>query len=210
MSFRALRGRQLVFSFLDIQYKNILENSKIYRPNIAKDVKLEIKLHLIRRIHMEKTEAITLRLLTEAYIDDLNQFELLEEQHKFTALPKEISDLTEGQYGVMIMNYEEPVGFFLLHQTDRVKEYSENHKAILLTALSINQVHQRKGYARKGMIILAEFVKDVFPECDEIVLAVNHRNIPAQKLYHNVGFADTGKRKEGPKGEQYIMALQAF
>lgn len=145
---------------------------------------------------MEKTEAITLKLLTKTYIDDLNQFELPEEQHQFTALPHEISDLTEGQYGVMIMNGEEPVGFFLLHQTDRVKEYSANHKAILLTALSINQVHQRKGYARKGMTLLKDFIQDVFPECDEIILAVNHKNIPAQKLYHNVGFADTGKRKE--------------
>lgn len=60
------------------------------------------------------------------------------------------------------------------------------------------------------MTLLKDFIQDVFPECDEIILAVNHKNIPAQKLYHNVGFADTGKRKEGPKGEQFIMALQVF
>jgi len=58
-------------------------------------------------------------------------------------LPKEVADLAEGQHGVMIMNHDEPVGFFLLHQTDRVKEYTDNPHAILLTALSIDQAHQR-------------------------------------------------------------------
>ncbi|WP_040979566.1 GNAT family N-acetyltransferase [Oceanobacillus jeddahense] len=157
---------------------------------------------------MQKVEKITLKLLSKTYIDYLYQFKLSEEQHQFTALPQEVSELTEGQYGVMIMHYEEPVGFFLLHQTERVKEYSDNPNAMLLTALSINEIHQRKGYAREGMILLTNFVKDVFPACDEIVLAVNHRNVPAQKLYSNAGFLDTEKRKEGPKGEQYIMALQ--
>ncbi|WP_152655703.1 GNAT family N-acetyltransferase [Oceanobacillus sp. CFH 90083] len=159
---------------------------------------------------MSKAEKITLKFLSEEYLDDLNQFELPEEQYQFTALPKEISELAEGQYGVMIMNYNEPVGFFLLHRTERVNEYTNNPHALLLTALSINQMHQRKGYARKGMTLLADFVKDVFPACDEIVLAVNHRNIAAQKLYTNVGFKDTYRRKEGPKGEQYIMHLQSI
>ncbi|CEI81974.1 putative N-acetyltransferase YbbJ [Oceanobacillus oncorhynchi subsp. incaldanensis] len=157
---------------------------------------------------MSKTERITLKLLSEEYMDQLYQFELPEEQHQFTALPKEVVDLAEGQYGVMIMNHGEPVGFFLLHQTDRVKEYTDNPHAILLTALSIDQAHQRKGYARKGMRLLEDFVKDTFPECDEIILAVNHKNTAAQKLYQQVAFADTGIRKEGPKGEQYILALK--
>lgn len=157
---------------------------------------------------MQIIEMVTLKLLSEKYLKQLQQFELPEEQHQFTALPQEISDLTEGQYGVMIMNHEEPVGFFLLHRTERVKEYSDNPHAMLLTALSINQIHQRKGYAKKGMLLLADFVKDIFPEIDEVVLAVNCKNIAAQNLYNNVGFTDTGKRKEGLKGEQYIMTLR--
>ncbi|MFD1388800.1 GNAT family N-acetyltransferase [Oceanobacillus oncorhynchi subsp. oncorhynchi] len=157
---------------------------------------------------MSKMERITLELLSEEYMDRLYQFELPEEQHQFTALPEEVADLAEGQHGVMIMNHEEPVVFFLLHQTDRVKEYTDNPHAILLTALSIDQAHQRKGYARKGMRLLEDFVKDTFPECDEIILAVNHKNTAEQKLYQQVAFADTGIRKEGPKGEQYILALK--
>jgi ribosomal protein S18 acetylase RimI-like enzyme len=41
-----------------------------------------------------------------------------------------------------------------------------------------------------------------------VVLVVNHKNIPAQHLYLNVGFVDTGVRKIGRIGEQIVMSLQ--
>ncbi|MBT2719477.1 N-acetyltransferase, partial [Bacillus sp. ISL-57] len=93
------------------------------------------------------------------------------------------------------------------HSTERVKEYSDNPKAMLLTALSVNHAKQGKGYAKQGMLLLSDFVKSEFPNCDEIVLVVNHKNLPAQQLYLKVGFQDTGKRKIGPIGEQFIMNL---
>jgi RimJ/RimL family protein N-acetyltransferase len=88
-----------------------------------------------------------------------------------------------------------------------VKEYSDNARAMLLTAFSINHAYQGKGYAKQGMSLLSEFVQKEFLDCNEIVLAVNHKNIPAQKLYMKVGFHDTGRTKIGRIGEQYIMAL---
>ena len=57
------------------------------------------------------------------------------------------------------------------------------------------------------MSLLGEFAAEEFPNCNEIVLAVNHKNIAAQKLYLKVGFRDTGIRKMGKIGEQYIMNL---
>ena len=78
---------------------------------------------------------------------------------------------------------------------------------MLLTALSVNHAKQGRGYAKKGMLLLKDFVKTEFPNCDEIVLVVNHKNVPAQQLYLKVGFGDTGKRKMGPKGEQFVMNL---
>ncbi len=78
---------------------------------------------------------------------------------------------------------------------------------MLLTSLSVNHAHQGKGYAKQGMLLLKSFVKAEFPTCNEIVLAVNHKNVPAQKLYKKVGFKDTGKRKMGPIGEQLILSL---
>ena len=122
-------------------------------------------------------------------------------------MPSKILEVTEGQNRIVILSGIEPVGFFLLHSTERVKEYSDNPNAMLLTALSVNRSKQGKGYAKQGMLLLRDFVKSEFPNCDEIVLVVNHKNVPAQRLYLRVGFEDRGKRKIGPLGEQFVMSL---
>ena len=153
---------------------------------------------------MEKVE---LKHFSNEYSNVLNSFELPEEQGQYTALPRQILEVTEGQHRIVILSENEPVGFFLLHSTERVKEYSDNPKAMLLTALSVNHAKQGKGYAKQGMLLLNDFVKTEFQNCDEIVLVVNHKNIAAQQLYLKVGFEDTGKRKIGPKGEQFVMNL---
>jgi ribosomal protein S18 acetylase RimI-like enzyme len=157
---------------------------------------------------MEKAGIIELVHFSEEHLPLLNNFELPDEQSQFTALPKNVLNVTDGQYPIVILSEEEPVGFFLLHSTERVKDYSDNPRAMLLTALSIDHRHQRKGYAKKGMVELSRFVKKEFEFCDEVVLVVNHKNIPAQNLYLNVGFVDTGVRKIGRIGEQIVMNLK--
>lgn len=150
---------------------------------------------------------VKLKHFSNEYVEELNSFELPEEQAQFTALPSKVLVEAEGKHQIVIIDGAEPVGFFLLHQTKRVKDYSDNPNAMLLTALSVNHAKQGKGYAKKAMFLLRDFVKSEFPDCDEIVLAVNHKNIPAQRLYIGVGFTDTGRRKNGPIGEQYIFNL---
>ncbi|WP_027963990.1 GNAT family N-acetyltransferase [Halalkalibacillus halophilus] len=138
----------------------------------------------------------------------LDSFVLPEDQIKFTALPNKYTEVEEGQHRIVILNNSKPVGFFLLHATARVKDYSDNPKAMLLTSLSINQAAQGKGVAKQAMTQLREFVKREFPSCDELVLAVNHKNIAAQKLYEKVDFQDTGRRVYGPIGEQFVMSSE--
>lgn len=151
---------------------------------------------------------IKLRHFSNHDLAALKAFELPPTQAKFTALPKEVLSEEAGVTRIVIVDDDQPVGFFLLHQTARVKEYSANPKAILFTALSVNYAKQGKGYAKQGMRLLKEFVKNEFPEVEEIVLGVNHKNIPAQNLYVRVGFIDTGRRKIGPLGEQLILRLK--
>lgn len=128
------------------------------------------------------------------------------EKAQYTAFPAAILEtLIDGQYPIVILSDDEPVGFFLLQSTDRVKEFTDNPNALLLTALSIDNAKQGKGFAKKAMTLLKYFVTQEFPEYDEIILAVNHKNIPAQSLYEKVGFSDTGKRKIGKIGEQFIF-----
>ncbi len=156
---------------------------------------------------MQNTSSIELVHFSEDYVDRLHEFELPEEQQQFTALPKEITVGKVGQYPIVIISDHGPVGFFVLHATERVKEYSNNPHAMLLTALSMDYRHQGKGYAKKGMLALADFVKQEFQHCDEVVLVVNQKNIAAQNLYLKTGFVDNGERRLGPIGEQIVMHL---
>lgn len=156
---------------------------------------------------MDKTNYIELCHFSNKHLEVLNSFELPEEQGQFTSLPMNYKEVTDGQYRIVILCDNEPVGFFLLHSTDRVKDYTANPKAMLLTSLSINYKNQGKGYAKHAMLLLKEFVESEFSKCNEIILAVNHRNTSAQQLYLKVGFQDTGERKIGPIGEQFIMNL---
>ncbi|MCM2677506.1 GNAT family N-acetyltransferase [Alkalicoccobacillus plakortidis] len=157
---------------------------------------------------MERTENIALEFLKDSHLEILTTFELIEDQKKFTTMPNELLTNADGQYSIVITHKNKPVGFFLLHTTSRVMKYTENKHALLLTSLSINNKEQGKGYASIGMSMLTPFIKSAFPMYNEIVLAVNHKNAPAEKLYKKVGFVDTAKRIEGPLGEQLIMSLK--
>ncbi len=139
--------------------------------------------------------------------ESLKAFKLPEEQEQFTTLPIEMLEITHEWHPIVILSKNELVGFFVMHSSARVKEYTENPNSMLLTALTINYAQQGKGYAKKGMELLKGFVNQEFPECNEIVLAVNKRNIPAQKLYEKAGYKDTNRRKMGQLGEQLILRL---
>ena len=54
-------------------------------------------------------------------------------------------------------------GSFRIGNGDRVKEFTDNEDALLLTSFSINHNRQRKGFAKKSLLLLEEFVKRYFP-----------------------------------------------
>lgn len=155
---------------------------------------------------MQTQEIVELKRFSSEYLEELRTFELPKQQSQYTSLPdKLLGKVSAGQYPVVILADTIPVGFFLLNATERVKEYSDNPKAMLLTSLSLNWKKQGKGYAKRGMQLLAEFVRMEFKNCNEIILAVNHKNKAAQQLYLTIGFQDTGRRKNGRLGEQFIL-----
>lgn len=143
-------------------------------------------------------------------MEGLLAFELPDDQVKFTALPSKVLDAQEGQFPIVIVEDDNPVGFFMLHSTSRVMEYSNNPNAMLLTAFSIDYINQGRGFAKQGLRLLKKYIQNQFPNCDEIVLGVNHQNIAAQNLYIGVGFQDTGRRVIGSLGEQYVMSLRIY
>ncbi|MFS0785556.1 GNAT family N-acetyltransferase [Shouchella sp. 1P09AA] len=138
----------------------------------------------------------------------LQAFQLPPEQIQFSALPNTyLRTIEPGQHRIVITDAtDQPVGFFLLHETERVQEYSSNPQAMLLTTLTVNQCEQGKGYANQAMDLVSTYIQTHFPDKNEMVLAVNKKNIPAQNLYTKSGFFDTGERRVGRIGEQMVMS----
>lgn len=58
------------------------------------------------------------------------------------------------------------------------------------------------------MLKLPAFVKQNFPEVEEIVFGVNATNQSAYQLYIKTGYQDSGKIYEGLKGPQHIMLMK--
>lgn len=150
---------------------------------------------------------IRLEPLRDAHWPVLERFTLPLEQEKYTTLPKDIdSPLPDGVYPVVITT-DEPVGFFLLHDTERVGSYTEARDALLLSMFSINHPAQRNGHAKAALRQLPSYVREHFIDKHEVALSVNLKNEPAFSLYQTVGFIDTGRRIDGPIGPQRIMSL---
>lgn len=152
---------------------------------------------------------VTLSFYKPEHADRLNGFVLSEEDKMFSALPKDVLPqalVIRDRYPTVILKEDSPVGFFILHTSkETIAPYSNNVSAILLSALSLHASQQGKGYAKQAMPQLPAFIANYFPWCDEIVLAVNHRNHRAQNLYRSSGFIDKGRRRIGPIGEQHIL-----
>ncbi|MBB6453309.1 RimJ/RimL family protein N-acetyltransferase [Salirhabdus euzebyi] len=155
--------------------------------------------------------SIKLAMYEEKYKEKLYDFDLPEEQKQFTGMPRETVDLAVGdqhRHPIVILHNENPIGFFVLHFSDEITDFTTHTEVLLLRAFLIDQNHQGKGYAKEAMLLLPAFVQEVFPEVEEIILVVNERNIAAQQLYKKVGFVDKGFRREGKIGPQYVMHLE--
>ncbi|MBM7691077.1 ribosomal protein S18 acetylase RimI-like enzyme [Peribacillus deserti] len=135
---------------------------------------------------------------------------LTEDQAFFTSLPKDAIksyDTAEDRYPIVILNGTQPAGFFILHGWEGVKSFYSNKRAILIRAFSIQADYQGQGIAHECFRRLPSFIKKHFPDKNEIVLAVNHKNTIAQHVYKKGGFTDKGIRAMGKRGRSYIMHL---
>ncbi|NML71627.1 GNAT family N-acetyltransferase [Chryseobacterium sp. RP-3-3] len=108
-------------------------------------------------------------------------------------------------FAMTVFENQQPSGFFVLDFGDDKFELTDNNKSVLLRSLSINPILQGKGIGKAAMQIVDEFVKNNFPGCDEIVLAVNQKNGSAYHIYLQTGYLYDGKSRMGRSGPQYLM-----
>jgi len=154
---------------------------------------------------------ITLSFYKPEDFEDLTSYSLDEQQSQFTAMPEATLEIikeknTGDKFPVTIFYQNKAVGFFVLDFGADKFELTENENSTLLRSLSINPDYQGKGVGKTSMIILSDFVKDHFPGCDEVVLAVNFNNKSAYDLYLKCGFEDDGKTRQMSKGSQNLLS----
>lgn len=142
---------------------------------------------------------------------DLTNYALDDEQSQFTAMPKATLEIikeknTGNKFPVTICFNDKPVGFFVLDFGEDKFDLTENVNSTLLRSLSINPEYQGKGVGKTAMVVVSDFIKENFPACTEIVLAVNFNNKSAYNLYLKCGFLDEGKTREMSKGSQHLLS----
>lgn len=145
-----------------------------------------------------------------AYRDALDSFYLPEEQQQFTGMPKDMLPIAiddKHRYPVCIVSEGRPVGFFILYDGEERFEYSDSAKSLVLRAFSIHHADQGHGHAKAALLQLKDFVRQHFPEVEEIALAVNFKNAGARHVYLTCGFRDDGRTKMGRNGAQHILIL---
>lgn len=151
---------------------------------------------------------VSLTFFEENHREALSAFYLEEKQEKFTAMPSDALQKCEedpGRSPVVITVSDKPVGFFVLHAGENIRDFTANPHAMVIRALSINHTEQGKGYAKEAMLQLPAFVSTHFHKINELILAVNFKNEPAKKLYEKAGFHDRGQIMHGPVGPQYVL-----
>ena len=139
----------------------------------------------------------------------IEQYQLREEQLRYTAMPGECIELSKTdvhRLPVLAIEDERLVTFFVLDKGKGPKAYTSNKDTILIRAFSTDYRYQGFGYAKKALSLLPAFVCSHFQDIKEIILAVNVKNTIAQGLYKKCGYMDHGERRMGKKGELIIMS----
>lgn len=134
-------------------------------------------------------------------------------QSQYTATAKQSLEKIEERnqrgdffaYPVTIFYQEKIAGFFVLDFGEDKFDLTENADSVLLRSLSINPDFQGKGIGKSAMTEADHFIREHFTDCNEIVLAVNEKNIHAFKLYNETGYEFEGKTREGRSGTQFLM-----
>lgn len=150
---------------------------------------------------------LVLKFHDSSHNEALLEYNLPEDQLRFTALPKNALDriaAREDQLAkaISILADNRPIGFVVLDYGQDKFELTDHQNALMVRSFSINPFYQGKGYGKKAMQLLDEFVKEFYPSIQQLVLAVNFENKRAYQLYLSIGYQDLGKFRDGYHGDK--------
>ncbi|MCD1118503.1 GNAT family N-acetyltransferase [Chryseobacterium turcicum] len=156
---------------------------------------------------------VNLQFFKTKDLSELN-YELDKIQAQFSSLPNQALKRIEIRnqnddffaYPITIFFDEKAAGFCVLDFGNDKFELTDNQDSVLLRSLSVNPEFQGKGIGKSVMIILDDFIKEHFKDCNEIVLSVNERNDFAFQIYAKRGYVYDGKKIAGRSGPQFVMS----
>lgn len=102
------------------------------------------------------------------------------------------------------------IGFFCLHLGDGPETYGyTGRKYALVRGMSIDERYRGKGYGVRCFDQIFEFINgEISTEVTSVVLAVNEKNVSAQKAYEKAYFIRREGLVEGKLGKLVIMEKQ--
>src|SRR6476660_1543258 len=103
-----------------------------------------------------------LYLYEESYKHLIEQYQLTEEQLRFTGKPTDCIELSNedvDRHSILAIEDGKLVTFFVLHRNEGVKPYTDNKNSILIRSFSTDFRHQGNGYAKKALLLVPDFVK---------------------------------------------------
>lgn len=159
----------------------------------------------------KRFDDITIQSYDKQYRDALNNFELSERQRIYSSLPIEVLDEAledENRVANVVLNtQDEVIGFFVLHKHYQHEGYDTPEEVVYVRSLSINERYQGHGYGTKMMMILPQYVQEVFPRFNHLYLVVDAENAAAWNLYERAGFMHAATKEEGPIGKERLYYL---
>lgn len=142
---------------------------------------------------------VTLRKVTKETVRAIIELEVAEDQSHFVA-PNAWS-IAEAYFEPKawfraVYANDDPVGFLMLYNDPDAPRY-------YLWRMMIDAAHQRKGYGRRAMELLIEYVR-TRPNATEITLSYLPGEGTPRPFYASLGFEDTGEERHG----EMIMRLE--
>lgn len=163
------------------------------------------------RVGQSPGEGSALKIVeySQRFERQINDYQL--QDVTFTGLPRKAVAIAKSNMEyhpslAVTSDNEVPTFFVLDYGTDKFR-YTNTSRSMLLRSFSTDDRYLRKGYASEALALLPAYVRGSFPDVIEIVLGVNRKNVPAQRLYEKAGFERRADTFVGRRGEQFIYTM---
>ena len=144
----------------------------------------------------------------DQHYDQLD-FPLSQQQLFFVNAPLTYVDpeVAEDQYPVVYTLDGKVIAFGVLDFGADKHSYTRDSNSLLIRGVSVHPEYQGRGYGRRFMQAIPEFVDRELHSLgiSELILGVNERNAAAIGLYLSCGYETLEGQVDGDHGPQYVM-----